>query len=108
MQQAPEALLTVFDENPKLDALEELIDSILGDPSNKVIVWCKYTAELNLIEERLKKLEAGYVRVDGKTGLKIRGLRPTSSTTTRRHGSTSRRSDGRGHHLEHRKLHDLL
>jgi SNF2 family DNA or RNA helicase len=71
VQQAPEALLTVFDDNPKLEALDELVDSILGDSSNKVIVWCKYTAELNLIEERLKQLEAGYVRVDGKTGLKI-------------------------------------
>jgi SNF2 family DNA or RNA helicase len=74
VKRAPDPTLTVFDENPKLDALDELLESILGDPENKVIVWCKYTAELDIIERRLQDEGHGFVRVDGKTGLKVQGF----------------------------------
>jgi SNF2 family DNA or RNA helicase len=66
--------LTVFDKNPKLEALMELLDGILVDAPNKAIVWGYYRYELDLIEERLKKLKIGYVRVDGRTGSKIQSL----------------------------------
>lgn len=74
---APEKIpdtLTVFDENPKLEALAELLDTILGNPANKVIVWCYYWAELDVVEGRLKALEIPYVRVDGSTGARIQGV----------------------------------
>lgn len=63
--------VTRFDENPKLDALEELLDSTLGDPANKMIIWCYYREELDVVEEKLQALEIKYVRVDGDTGDKI-------------------------------------
>ena len=66
--------LTVFEQNPKLEALVELLDDTLGDVSNKVIIWCYYRVELNIIEQQLQKMELGYVRVDGTTGEKIQGL----------------------------------
>jgi len=63
--------VTVFDKNPKLEALVELLDSILVDPPNKTIVWGYYKKELDIIGERLTKMDIGYVRVDGSTGSKI-------------------------------------
>jgi SNF2 family DNA or RNA helicase len=59
--------ITTFDDNPKMDAVEELLDTLLDDPMHKVIVWCVFTHELNLVEERLIKRGKGYVRVDGET-----------------------------------------
>lgn len=60
--------VTFFEENPKLDALDELLDSILNsNPTNKVIVWCVFRHELDLVEARLKDRFVGYVRVDGTT-----------------------------------------
>lgn len=66
--------LTIFEQNPKLEALTELLDSVLVDPPNKVIVWCYYRVELDIVEKRLQKLGLGYVRVDGTTGDKIQAL----------------------------------
>lgn len=60
--------VTKFNENPKLDALVELLDTILGNPENKVLVWCHYRPSLDLVEEKLKELQIPYVRVDGDTG----------------------------------------
>lgn len=74
---APEPLpdtITIFDENPKLDTLMELLDSLLIDPPNKVIIWCYYQWELNLVEAQLLHTNRTYVRVDGKTGDRIQGL----------------------------------
>jgi len=74
---APEPLpdtVTLFDENPKLDALVELLDTLLIDPPNKVIVWCYYQWELNLVEAQLVSQGTSYVRVDGKTGSRIQDL----------------------------------
>ena len=71
---APEPLpdtVTLFDENPKLDALVELLDTLLIDPPNKVIVWCYYQWELNLVEAQLISQGTSYVRVDGKTGARL-------------------------------------
>jgi SNF2 family DNA or RNA helicase len=54
-----------FDEHPKLDAIMELLEGILADSKHKVIIWCAFHIEMDLIEERLVKEELGYVRVDG-------------------------------------------
>lgn len=70
----PPEKVTIFKNNPKLDALEATLNSILADPEHKVIVWCSYRKELDLAEERIKTLlgeKAEYVRVDGTTGAKI-------------------------------------
>lgn len=61
--------VTFFDDNPKLDALDELLDTILNgtDPSAKVIVWCVFKHELTLAEARLVTRGIGFVKVDGDT-----------------------------------------
>ncbi len=58
---------TFFDENPKHDAIMELIDSIVVSPGNKVIVWCSFHPEMDSIAKRLEEAGIGYVRVDGQT-----------------------------------------
>jgi SNF2 family DNA or RNA helicase len=55
-------------ENPKLEALNELLDTILAEETNKTIVWGVYRAELDAICAELDKRNIGYVRVDGSTG----------------------------------------
>lgn len=63
--------VTVFDENPKLDAALELLSEIMESPDNKVIIWCVFRHELDLLEARIKDAGWGYVRVDGSTGSRI-------------------------------------
>lgn len=65
----PNAPLNVTElaENPKLDALDELLDGILEDPSHKVIVWCVYATELKTIQALLDRRKIGHVRLDGST-----------------------------------------
>ena len=58
-------VITTFDDNPKLDAMIELLDPILGDPANKTIIWCVFEHELDLVSARLTEQGWGYVRVDG-------------------------------------------
>jgi SNF2 family DNA or RNA helicase len=70
VQEKPEDKIEIFKENPKLDALSELLDTLLGGPDNKVIVWCYFQAEMNIVAKRLEEAGIGYVRVDGKTGSK--------------------------------------
>lgn len=59
--------VTFFDENPKLDAVEELLVDILQESSHKVIVWCVFRHELDIVEKMIKDRQWGYVRVDGST-----------------------------------------
>ena len=54
-------------ENPKLDALEELLDTLLEDPTRKVIIWAYYRAELDQIEGLIDKKNLGMVRMDGSS-----------------------------------------
>ena len=58
-------------DNPKLEALDELLDSVLENDKNKVIIWAVYHAEMDLIEAQLKKKGLDFVRVDGRTGTKV-------------------------------------
>jgi SNF2 family DNA or RNA helicase len=67
----PETKVNFLKENPKIEALDELLDAILENPENKVIIWGVFTAELDLIEKALKQRKVGYVRVDGSTSNRI-------------------------------------
>lgn len=62
----------VYKDNPKLKALDDLLEDLLDDPSNKVIIWCVFTTELDMVEELIKKRKYGHVRVDGSNTKNIR------------------------------------
>jgi len=51
-----EGMTKVLKENPKLDALNNLLEDIL--PNAKVIVWCRFIESIKLLEANLK--EKGY------------------------------------------------
>lgn len=71
IQSYPEPEVKFFEDNPKGEALDELLDSILADQTNKVIVWCHYRYDLELAEQRLITRKVGYVRVDGSNSSKV-------------------------------------
>jgi SNF2 family DNA or RNA helicase len=73
-QRAPEKQLELLKSNPKLEALEGLLDSILAEESNKVIVWGYFRAELDIIGGLLKKKGIRYVRVDGSNSNKAQDI----------------------------------
>lgn len=54
----------IFDENPKLDALLELLNEI-GD--EKLVVFNEYTLTGDIICDKLKQQKIGYERLYGKT-----------------------------------------
>lgn len=54
-------------ENPKLDALDEMLDTLLEDPTRKVIIWAYYHAELDSIQALLDKKELKHERMDGSS-----------------------------------------
>ena len=62
VQKPPPGLLNTLKENPKLDALEGLLDEILANDKSKVIIWGQYHAELDAIEALLNKKKLEYVR----------------------------------------------
>lgn len=67
-QKPPSSSVHYTAENPKMQVLEELLDSILEGTTAKVIVWGNYLAELDAIEKTLTARKLPYVRVDGGTG----------------------------------------
>jgi SNF2 family DNA or RNA helicase len=62
-------LVDRLEGNAKRDMLEELLETILAEPTNKVIIWGQYLAELDLIEDLLREHKYGCVRVDGRTSV---------------------------------------
>lgn len=64
----PASKVNRLKENPKLEALDELLDSVLEEKGNKVIIWAVYKAEIQMISEMLTKRGYGHVTVDGSTG----------------------------------------
>lgn len=68
VQEAPESALNLLKENPKLDVLSDLLDTILANSASKVIIWGLYHAELDLISALLETKKVKFVRVDGSTG----------------------------------------
>lgn len=51
----------VADNNPRLEAFTELIEDVQGS----VIVWAKFTPEIDAICKRLKEMGISFVRYDG-------------------------------------------
>ena len=50
-------------QNPRLDALEEILEEVADD--YKVIVWCVFKEEYKMIAALCEKLKLGYVMVHG-------------------------------------------
>lgn len=65
IKQAPTSDIFNSPENTRLDECRALIESILEEPTNKLIIWTVYHQELNHIESMVKELALGYVRVQG-------------------------------------------
>ena len=49
----------------RMDAFTDLLDTLLEDPSNKVLVWTRFIEELDRVSAALKKRKIGFVRVQG-------------------------------------------
>ena len=52
-------------ENTRLDECKALLESILEEPTNKVIIWTVYRRELDHIESVVQELGVKHVRVQG-------------------------------------------
>ncbi len=50
----------------KLDALRDLLASLLAEPERKIVLFSEWTSMLDLVEEELEQLGAEWVRLDGK------------------------------------------
>lgn len=61
-------------QNPKLEVLSDLLEDLLDDPAEKVVIWANMVAEMDDIEELLRKLGYAFVRVDGSTTSRIKTL----------------------------------
>lgn len=59
-----------YKTNPKLDLTMNLLEDILATPTSKVIVWAKFTEELDILAEAFKDKGYSYVRVDGSVNAK--------------------------------------
>ena len=70
-------------DNNKLDTLEELLQDLLHDPTEKVILWANYIAELDDIEMMLEKNGWEFVRVDGDSTSSITTLADKFNTQPR-------------------------
>lgn len=49
----------------RMTAFEDLLDTLLLDPSNKVLVWTGFIEELERVTSTLTKRKIGHVRVEG-------------------------------------------
>jgi len=69
-KKAPPVKIQDLKSNPKLDALEELLDGVLAEDRNKCIIWGWFRHELDMIEQLLKEKDVKYFRVDGSNSTK--------------------------------------
>jgi SNF2 family DNA or RNA helicase len=67
-------------QNPKLEALSDLLEDLLDNPEEKVVIWANMLAEMDDIEALLKKLNYAFVRVDGSSTSRIKTLVNNFST----------------------------
>lgn len=73
----PEPTLTAVAKPAAIEALSDLLDSILAEPTSKVLIWARYSykgTELDAIQTLVEAKGVGFVRVDGRTGSKIQDL----------------------------------
>lgn len=61
--------LHVFKENPKLDALEEILEELAGDP---LVITCRFKFDILQIRTLLNKLKISYSVIDGSVPAKDR------------------------------------
>ena len=57
----------------KLERLNELLQTLLEDPSRKIVIFSEWKRMLDRIESRLTELGADFVRLDGSVPQKKRG-----------------------------------
>lgn len=67
VQQPPTTEVKYTKENPKLDALNDLLDTILANPENKVIVWTVFKPEVQMVKNACIDRGVDFVVVDGST-----------------------------------------
>ena len=56
----------------KLERLEEILSQLIDEPDRKIVLFSEWTTMLDLIEPIFKKLNADFVRLDGKVPQKKR------------------------------------
>jgi superfamily II DNA or RNA helicase len=56
----------------KLERLEELFEELLAEDERKIVLFSEWTTMLDMIERRLDRFSAGYVRLDGSVPQKKR------------------------------------
>ncbi len=56
-----------LETQPRLEVLENLLDDLLVSEEHKVIIWCAFTEEVEMVCELLEKRGVEHVRVDGRT-----------------------------------------
>jgi SNF2 family DNA or RNA helicase len=69
--------LTAVAKPAAIEALSDLLDSILAEPTSKILIWARYSykgTELDAIQALVEAKGVGFVRVDGRTGSKIQDL----------------------------------
>jgi SNF2 family DNA or RNA helicase len=71
-KEEPQRQTRFFKENPRLERLEELVDSIFQTPDAKVIIWAWYEAELTQIKDLFERRKWKYHTPGGDTQSKIR------------------------------------
>jgi hypothetical protein len=57
----------------KLERLSELLETLLEDPTRKIVIFSEWKRMLDRIESRLTELNADFVRLDGSVPQKKRG-----------------------------------
>lgn len=78
---APEPTVKTLKKNARLEELTGLLETILEDPTNKVIIWASYRVELDQLEKTVKGFNAEYVRVEGgMAGTALNQCRTTFNT----------------------------
>lgn len=64
----PQTELEIFEDNPRIKALEELLEQIT--PSNKVIIWTVFRATYPMLREVCENLNIKYVEAHGEISAK--------------------------------------
>jgi SNF2 family DNA or RNA helicase len=60
VKEAPPVKIKTFKTNAKLATYMDLVDSIVTEPTNKIITWARHVWELDAIEGALKKAKIKY------------------------------------------------
>ena len=59
-----------FEDNPKIDIIESLLDQYISDENRKVIIWSNHPTVINKLAEVLKKYKPIVIHGDEKTSVK--------------------------------------